>query len=401
MGRTGTLPFYNLMAIFSALPSALVVLEPDDSEFTVVEVNDLFLNLTGMKRPDLAGRPFFSTLYNFTKEGSREVLQEIREDIQRTLSGKVVSVSDISEIAFLKNSSSSPKTYFLKFRCSPVLNESGKIDYIILVVEDVTDLLTGIDKEHSGVKRIRSRQELRDRNEDLAIQAAVNKAQYESASQELDDFVYSVSHDLRAPLRRIDGFSQELLNEYTDRLDDTGVHYLNRIRQGAQDMGNLIDDLLKLSRISRKKIEREEIDLAAISRSVFDELTEVEPERKISLNVESDLNLNADGGLVKAMMTNLISNAIKFSSGIEKAKITIGRKTIDGEHVFFISDNGIGFDPAYSDKLFKAFSRLHSSKEFKGTGIGLATVKRIISLHGGDIWAKSKKGEGATFYFKL
>ena len=206
---------------------------------------------------------------------------------------------------------------------------------------------------------------------------------------------------MRAPLRRIDGFSQELLNEYSDRLDDTGTHYLNRIRQGAQDMGNLIDDLLKLSRISRKKIEREEIDLGKISRSVFDELTELEPEREITLTVESQLVLEADKGLIRAMMTNLISNAIKFTSGREKAEITIGQKTMDGERIYYISDNGVGFDPAYSEKLFKAFSRLHSSKQFEGTGIGLATVKRIIGLHSGDIWAESRKGEGATFYFTL
>ncbi|NBC04922.1 MAG: hypothetical protein GVY20_14620, partial [Bacteroidetes bacterium] len=232
-------------------------------------------------------------------------------------------------------------------------------------------------------------------------QAASSRAQYESASQELDDFVYSVSHDLRAPLRRIDGFSQELLNEYVEKLDDTGAHYLKRIRQGAQDMGQLIDDLLKLSRISRRNVEKEEFDLGEIAKTVFDDLMDVESEREVEIVIEENLIVVADKGLIKAMLVNLISNALKFTSKKEETKIQVGSTSNEGEKVFYISDNGVGFNSAYSHKLFKAFSRLHSHHEFSGTGIGLATVKRIMTLHGGTIWAESPEGEGATFYFQF
>lgn len=388
-------------AIFAAFPTALIILRADPPNFTVEEMNDAFLELTGIEKESLLQKPFFKTMNNYTSERFEPDLFRLSRGVKKVIDDNELVQTKIFEFQKDDNQSPGKEHIYLQFKCSPVMAEEGAIHSVIVIVDDVTDLLNEKEKKNSRTKRVKTREELQNLTDDLASKAAVHKAQYLSASQELDDFVYSVSHDLRAPLRRIDGFSQELLNEYADKLDDTGAHYLQRIRQGAQDMGQLIDDLLKLSRISRKSVEREEIDLGEIATTVFDELMELELEREVELKIDRDLKVEADKGLIKAMLGNLISNALKFTSKREIAKIQIGSRIKDGEKVFYISDNGVGFDPTYSHKLFKAFSRLHSMNEFSGTGIGLATVKRIITLHGGTIWAESPEGEGATFYFKF
>lgn len=389
-------------AIFTAFPTALVILNTNSPNFILQEVNRAFLRLTNMEEKDLLHKPFFETLNDYTAGGFKENLQQLSSTVQNVINEERIVETEIIE--FDQNLFNAPdgKNLYLQFKCSPVFANNGVIESVIIAANDVTDLLTEKEKKGGQAERVKTRKELQNLSENLASQAAVNKAQYESASQELDDFVYSVSHDLRAPLRRIDGFSQELLNEYADKLDETGAHYLKRIRQGAQDMGQLIDDLLKLSRISRRNVEKEEIDLGEIAKSVFDELMELEPERWVGFEVDDTLGkIEADKGLIKAMLGNLISNALKFTSNNKSAEINIGSKLIDGDKVFYISDNGVGFDPAYSHKLFKVFSRLHSQYQFSGTGIGLATVKRITKLHGGTVWAESPEGAGATFYFKL
>lgn len=388
-------------AVFSALPNALVILRADDPHFTVEEINEAFEKLSGIVSSDLKGKPFFKTLNNYTSKSPKTNLDKIYILVESVLSDKKVVESEILPFNFNPDHSAEKPDLFLQIKCSPVLAKNGKVDSVLLTVNDLTDILTLKEKGISDTEKIKSRQELQNLSENLADKAASSKAQYESASQELDDFVYSVSHDLRAPLRRIDGFSQELLNEYVDKLDETGAHYLKRVRQGAQDMGQLIDDLLKLSRISRKKVEKEQVNLGNLAKTVFDDLIELESERNISFNVSEELEVYADKGLLRAMLTNLLSNALKFTSNKETAEIQVGSKIMEGEKIFFVSDNGVGFDPAYTDKLFKAFSRLHSHNEFSGTGIGLATVKRIMTLHGGSIWAESSEKNGATFYFKF
>lgn len=387
-------------AVFRALPTALVILKPNGSEFIVEDVNNLFQKLADVERDDILYKSFFEIFSKYTSDHKRQI-DEIRSAMQISALKNQNTETGILEFDVNDDYPSDKETLYLQFKCSPVLGGNDSMDLIILAIEDISDLLTNQEKEMSGTKRVKTRKELHDLSQNLADRAATSKAQYESASQELDDFVYSVSHDLRAPLRRIDGFSQELLNEYADKLDETGAHYLKRIRQGAQDMGQLIDDLLKLSRISRKSVDREEFDLGKIAETIFDELTELEPERKVEFKIDDNLKVEADKGLVKAMLANLISNALKFSSNNEKTKIHLGSTMTDGEKVFYISDNGVGFDPSYSHKLFKAFSRLHSHNQFSGTGIGLATVKRVMTLHGGTIWAESSEGKGATFYFKF
>ncbi|MDR9410980.1 MAG: ATP-binding protein [Balneolaceae bacterium] len=391
--------FSRLESILSALPTALVILKPDVPKFTVQEVNDAFLNLINIERRNLLIKPFLDTLRDYFSGEQEESLSDLSNLVKSALSQKDVMKADV--IKFEMNADNSSTTHlYLQFKCSPVVNSDGAVDSLILIAEDLTEIVTPT-KNSSNDDKLRTRKELHNLNENLAAQAASSRAQYESASQELDDFVYSVSHDLRAPLRRIDGFSQELLNEYAEKLDDTGAHYLKRIRQGAQDMGQLIDNLLKLSRICRRNVEKEEFDLGEVAKTVIDDLIDPESERVVEIEIDENLKTVADKGLIKAMLVNLISNALKFTSKKEEAKIQVGSTSNEGEKVFYISDNGVGFNSAYSHKLFKAFSRLHSHHEFSGTGIGLATVKRIMTLHGGTIWAESPEGEGATFYFQF
>ena len=212
---------------------------------------------------------------------------------------------------------------------------------------------------------------------------------------------YSVSHDLRAPLRGIDGFSLALLEDYADKLDEKGKDYLHRVRAATQRMGILIDDLLNLSRVTRSEMRLENSDLSAIARSVAVELQKVDPERRVEFRIEEGLETFVDSHLLRITLENLLGNAWKFTSKRESACIEFGKTHVDGKSPYYVRDNGAGFDPAYADRLFGAFQRLHDRNDFPGTGVGLATVQRIIHRHGGHIWAQSAVEEGATFYFTL
>ncbi len=221
----------------------------------------------------------------------------------------------------------------------------------------------------------------------------------EIINRELEAFSYSVSHDLRAPLRAIDGFSRTLLNDYANKLDDKGKDRLNRVRSAAQRMALLIDDLLKLSRVSRAEIKWESIDLTNLANAVMEELCQIDPQRNVQVSIQADLFIQGDSRLLRVVMDNLLGNAWKFTGLHPGALIEVGSTMHGSAVVYFVRDNGAGFDMAYSNKLFGAFQRLHDSSEFSGTGIGLATVQRIIHKHGGRVWAESVVGKGATFYF--
>ncbi|WP_292432904.1 PAS domain S-box protein [Methylobacter sp.] len=223
----------------------------------------------------------------------------------------------------------------------------------------------------------------------------------ESVNHELEAFSYSVSHDLRAPLRAVDGFSRILLDEYADQLDDTGQDRLKRIRAAAQRMAMLIDDMLKLSRITRSELKREDIDLSTIAGEVMDELRKQEPSRVLQCTIQPGIIAWGDARLLRIVLDNLLGNAWKFTSKRPDAQIEFGMQKRDDETVYFVRDNGAGFDMAYAEKLFGAFQRLHETSEFPGTGIGLATAQRIIHKHGGRIWAESEVEQGAAFYFTL
>ena len=238
----------------------------------------------------------------------------------------------------------------------------------------------------SRLRAERAGEDLEDANREL-----------EGTNRELEAFSYSVSHDLRAPLRTIDGFSQILAEDYADRLDEEGLDYLARVRTASRRMAELIDDLLELSRVGRRPLKRERVDLSALAAGIADDLKRSEPDRDVDFVVEEGVVARGDVGLLKVALENLIGNAWKFTSRETRATIRFG---VSGT-AFYVSDDGAGFDAAYKDKLFGAFQRLHGPEEFEGTGIGLATVARLVHRHGGEVWAEGAVGEGATFYFTL
>ena len=225
--------------------------------------------------------------------------------------------------------------------------------------------------------------------------------QLEVAIQELEAFSYSVSHDLRAPLRSIDGFSQILLEEHSAQLDAQGRDYLRRVRLASQHMEQLINDMFKLSRVTRAEINIDKVNLTQIARSVINELQESKPQRHVDIRIADDLEDNADSRLMHIMLENLLGNAWKFTEKQTTAIIEFGFTKEGKKKIYFVRDNGAGFDMTYMDKLFTPFQRLHTTEEYPGTGIGLATVRRIIHRHEGTIWAEGQVGKGATFYFTL
>ncbi|RFC37369.1 MAG: His Kinase A (phospho-acceptor) domain-containing protein [Candidatus Nitrotoga sp. LAW] len=236
---------------------------------------------------------------------------------------------------------------------------------------------------------------------ELEDQVTQRTIQLAAANQELEAFSYSVSHDLRAPLRSIDGFSRALLDDYSVQLDEVGKDYLQRVRAATQRMGQLIDDMLKLSRVTRSEMNFETVNLSVLAQTVADELQQAQPERRVEFVCMPGMTVRGDAHLLKIALENLLGNAWKFTSKREDARIKMGVTHQVGASVYFIRDNGAGFDMAYVGKLFSAFQRLHAMAEFSGTGIGLATVQRIIHRHGGRVWAEGELGKGATFYFTL
>jgi PAS domain S-box-containing protein len=244
-------------------------------------------------------------------------------------------------------------------------------------------------------------QEVHRLNEELEQRVIERTTQLQAVNKELEAFAYSVSHDLRAPLRSIDGFSQILMEDYTDKLDDEGKDYLQRVRSASQRMGELIDDILSLSRVTRGEMRYESVDLSALAETIRTELQQSQPERQVEFTTTPGLVARGDSHLLRAALDNLLGNAWKFTKTRAPARLEFGMVKNNGQLAYFVRDNGVGFDMAYADKLFGAFQRLHSPSEFEGTGIGLATVQRIIHRHGGNIWAESVVDQGTTFYFTL
>lgn len=259
---------------------------------------------------------------------------------------------------------------------------------VVLVVTDIDE-------------RKKAEEEISRLNTELEQRVRTRTAEYEAANRELESFAYSVSHDLRAPLRAINGFSQILTDEYGEALDETGRDHLARIRAATLRMGGLIDDLLNLSRVTRSELKRVRVNLSEVAVEVADNLHRAYPERTVEMHIHPDIVAEVDASLVRIILENLLNNAWKFTAHSPQARIEFGRMVEESEFVYFISDNGAGFNMAYADKLFGPFQRLHAPGEFEGTGIGLATVQRIVQRHGGRIWARGQEGAGATFFFTL
>jgi len=237
--------------------------------------------------------------------------------------------------------------------------------------------------------------------DDLERRVRLRTADLEIVNKELEAFSYSVSHDLRAPLRAIDGFSQALLADHAGQLDEDGRGYLERVRGAAQRMAQLIDDLLSLSKITRAQLKRERVDLTEVAQKILTELGSRDPERKVATRVAEGLVVQADPRLLTVMLENLLGNAWKFTSKQSAASIEVGTELRGNETVYLVRDNGAGFAMEHATKLFAPFQRLHAASDFEGTGIGLATVYRVVTRHGGRAWAEAEPGQGATFFFTL
>lgn len=244
-------------------------------------------------------------------------------------------------------------------------------------------------------------EELRKHRDHLEELVAERTTSLERVNKELETFSYSISHDLRAPLRHINGFSQALLEECGDKLNDNGKDYLHRVRTASRRMGELIDDLLSLSRITRQEMKRQPGDLSALANDIATQLKKDQPDRVVQFDIQEGQTVQGDARLLRIVLENLLGNAWKYTSKQSSARIEFGCTENDGEQVYYVRDDGVGFDMKYVKKLFGSFQRLHRDDEFPGTGIGLATVARIIHRHGGRVWAEAEVNKGATFYFTL
>jgi PAS domain S-box-containing protein len=349
---------YNRSLIEASL-DPLVTIDPEGK---ITDVNTDTEVITGCSREELIGTDFsdYFTEPEKARAGYQQVFQEgVVQDYALEIRHRDGHVTPVL------------------YNASVYRDEAGNVIGVFAAARDIT--------------------ERRQAEEELAR----SNAELQSANKELETFSYSVSHDLRAPLRSVDGFSQILLEDYSDALDEQGKHYLQRARASTQKMGQLIDDILNLSRIGRQPMKKKKINMVSITREVYNSLEDEWKGRKVDFNVHKCPPAAADLNLIQIVFMNLLSNALKFARKREEAKIEVGSETKDEQTVFFVKDNGVGFDMKYADKLFTPFQRLHRVEEYEGTGIGLAIVQRIIHRHGGRIWVESKVGKGTTFYFTL
>ncbi|MDT8383638.1 MAG: PAS domain S-box protein [Gammaproteobacteria bacterium] len=353
-----------------------------DQERRCMFVNPACLGMIGYTdASEVIGKDFHDLTHHSHADGSHYPAEDcaIRRNMESTAHGHTVG-----EIFWRKDGTSFP----IEAWTHPIL-KNGEIAGYMMTFIDIT-------------KRVKTETELHEYRNHLEDLVEQRTSELTNINQELESFSYSVSHDLRTPLRHIDGFSLVLQEDYAEKLGKEGQELLSRIRAGSQNMGQLIDDLLKLSQVSRGQIQREPLNLSSMAEDIINKLQRYNADRKISIVIKPELMANADHRLTHVLLENLIGNAWKYTAKTDNASITFD-ETHDknGNPVFCLRDNGAGFDMEYAEKLFTAFKRLHTEKEFEGTGIGLATVQRIINRHSGRIWAEAKTGEGAAFYFSF
>lgn len=346
-----------------------------DQEGHITYANDRFCEISGYSRGELLGQTY--KLLN-----SNHHDKTYYDSLWKTVAGGRVWHGEI------RDKRKDGGLYWVETTIVPFVDDNGVPYQYISIQTDISERKQAESKLHEYQEHLEDMVE--DRTNELQL-----------ANRELESFCYSVSHDLRAPLRSIDGFSQALLEDFSDILDAKAMDFLGRVRGASQRMSELIDDLLKLSRVVRSEIIKVDVNLSQVACEVIYALRSAEPARSIDVVVQPDLMVKGDKRLLQAMMENLLGNAWKFTNRHVDPRIEFGIETHDGKTIYYVRDNGAGFEQSYAHKLFEPFQRLHSVKEFEGSGIGLATVNRIVRRHGGEIWAKGEVGRGATFYFTL
>jgi PAS domain S-box-containing protein len=362
----------ELQTVLDKAPFAIWIAR--DRECRIITGNIIANQLFGVQSGDnisrsaLAGEA--SITYRVVRNGVEMKPDELPAQVAAAM-GREVSPYDV-DIVF-----DDDRKLHMLMAAVPLIDSNGQVRGSVAVGTNITEL----KKAEEDIKK-----------RSIALEAA---------NKEIESFSYSVSHDLRAPLRGIDGFSDALLEDYADVLDEQGKDYLNRIRHSAQQMSQLIDDMLKLSRIGRADMHPEQVNLSEIISSVLDDLKRSAPGRNVEFIIAQDVYAYGDKALLQSLLRNLLENAWKFSKKTARTQIEFGLAHIDGTAAYYVKDNGIGFDMKYADKLFKPFSRLHNQPEYQGTGIGLANVNRIVRRHNGRIWAEGEAGKGAVFFFTL
>ncbi|MFA4902735.1 MAG: PAS domain S-box protein [Desulfobaccales bacterium] len=352
-----------------------------DLEGKITFVNPAAARMAGWEVKELIGRRHHEMVHHSRLDGTPYPQAEC--PIHAVTRDGQVRRAD-NEIFWRQDGTNFP----VEYTSTPIRNEQGELLGAAVVFRDITE-------------RKRAEAEIRQLNEELEHRVQERTAQLESANKELESFAYSVSHDLRAPLRAIGGFSRILLEESEHRLDDAAKGYLDRIMAGSRRMGQLIDDILKLSRLSRTEMVFGRVNISIMVHEIVTELQAAEPERRVEFSIEDNLVVSGSRRLLRIALENLLGNAWKFTSRKPQAKIAFGSIEKDGKRSYFVRDNGSGFNMAYADKIFKPFERLHKESEFPGTGIGLTIVHRIIQRHGGQISVESGESQGSTFYFSL
>jgi PAS domain S-box-containing protein len=359
-----------LESIVENIPNMVFVKDGETLRFTLM--NKAAEKLLGYSRTELLGK----NDYDFFPKDQADFFVESDRNVLRG--------TDVLDIEDEPVQTRTQGVRHLHTKKIPIRDSEGRSRYLLGISEDITD-------------KKRAEEEIRNLN--LTLQKNIHEL--EAVNKELESFSYSVSHDLRAPLRGMNGFAAILAKDFDKLSENERNDYLQRIVRGAAKMGRLIDSLLDLSRLTRREMRREPVDLSAMTKTIVDELKAAHPVRTTTVVVQENLTATGDAPLLQAALQNLLHNAWKFSSSTANARIEFGSYRGDTNTVFFVRDNGVGFDPQYQDKLFGPFQRLHTDREFDGDGIGLATVQRVIHRHGGRIWAESQPGKGATFYFTL
>jgi signal transduction histidine kinase len=390
--------------LFEGAPGLYLVLTPD---LKIVAVSEAYLRATMTKRAEIIGRALFDVFPDNPDDPAATGVANLRASLDRVRAQRVPDTMAVQKYDIRRPESDGGgfEERFWSPTNSPVLDADGELAYIIHRVEDVTEFVRlktigselGTRAEQMEAEVYLRAQEVAEANRHLAQLAA----RLETSNQELESFSYSVSHDLRAPLRVIDGFSLALLEDHGKSLPPEGQELLTRVRQQAQRMAQLIDDLLEFSRLGRKPLDVASVDLAALARTVVQDLGQANTDRKLAVTVGQLPPTMGDRALLRQVLTNLIGNAFKFTRQRPDAQVEIGWREDNGECVYYVKDNGAGFDMRYASKLFGVFQRLHPAADFEGTGVGLALVQRIVHRHGGRIWGEGRVNEGATFSFTL